>query len=110
MNPRRAAEYNLSIVQEMIEAKRVSISRVAADGARDLYLDSSDILSCVASLTDRDFYKTMPSETFAGLWQDVYKCRYCGFAVYIKLQIARIAPGSDVEKVAVISFKQDESA
>ena len=46
----------------------------------------------------------MASLQVEGLWQDVYRCRYCGQPIYVKLQIG--AAG----RAVVISFKTDESA
>jgi motility quorum-sensing regulator/GCU-specific mRNA interferase toxin len=71
--------------------------------AAALGLDEDNIKDCVLSLREGDFFKTMPSEKRPGLSQDVYRCRYGGIAVYLKLQKGR---GGDA---VVISFKRDEN-
>jgi hypothetical protein len=96
--------YPLEDLQEAIRDGDYAITGTAFRGAAQLYLDEEDIRSCVGDLKSGDFYKTMPSNTVPGLMQDVYKCRYHGFALYLKLQ--RSHGGTTV----VISFKQDEDA
>lgn len=73
----------------------------AATGARALYLDESDIVECVQALTPKQFRKTMPAGQRPGFFHDVYKTHYCGFAIYVKLQIAD-------DRAWVVSFKKDE--
>lgn len=67
-------------------------------------MDRAAVFKEVARLEPRDFYKTMPSETFAGLFQDVYHAfvknlrHQRGVLVYCKVQISDGA-------LTVISFK-----
>lgn len=98
------ASYPLEEVQAALSRGAYAITASAFRGAAALYLDEDDIKACVARLTPADFYKTMPSNTVAGLMQDVYKCRYCGYAVYIKVQMGKTG------RTVVISFKRDEDA
>ena len=66
--------------------------------------DEVDICDCILNfLNATHFYKAMPSEKVAGLWQDVYKINYDGHRVYLKLQIGYTG------KSVVISFKEDTS-
>lgn len=68
------------------------------------FLDE-DIIDCVtACVGDSHFYKTMPAERAPGLMQDVYKIRYEGERVYLKLQISKSG------HAVVIAFKADESS
>ena len=39
------------------------------------------------TLHESHFYKTMPAEKRAGLWQDVYRLSFCGVRVYLKVQM-----------------------
>ena len=39
----------------------------------------------------------------SGLWQDVYRPRFQGFPLYVKVQLAEVLPH---EMVVVISFKR----
>lgn len=104
MSPRPVPQYSLELIQEAVRQGRYSITRQAGLDAAALYLDEDDIKACVLALEERHFYKTMPSRTRPGTNQDVYKCRYCGFAIYTKLQLSRS------KATAVISFKKDEDA
>jgi hypothetical protein len=100
----RNPAYDLPQVQALVAQKKYRLSKAAANGAGELYLDEEDILECVIKLQPADFYKSMESNRFPGTYQDVYKPRFNGFAIYLKLQIM------DGRKVAIISFKRDESA
>jgi len=104
MSPKLTPHYSLELIQEAVRQGRYWITRQAGLDAAALYLDEDDIKACVLDLKDHHFYKTMPSRTRPGTSQDVYKCRYCGFAIYTKLQLSRS------NAAAVISFKKDEDA
>jgi hypothetical protein len=99
----RTPSYPLQDIQAAVRKGRYGITRRAAQGAASVYLDEEDIKSCVLGLREMHFFKTMPSVRRPGLAQDVSKCRYAGFAIYLKLQMSR-------ERWAVVvSFKRDES-
>jgi hypothetical protein len=68
-----------------------------------LGIDEQDIVDCVLALTPDDFYKTMPSEKRQDLFQDVYKPKYGGERLYVKLQ------GSTDGNTVIISFKRDNA-
>lgn len=104
MSPNPAPQYSLELIKEAVRDGRYSITHQAGQDAAALYLDEDDIRDCVLALEERHFYKTMPSRARPGTNQDVYKCRYCGFAIYTKLQL------SISSLAVVISFKKDESA
>lgn len=69
-------------------------------GAVALGFDEGDILACVLGLKPTDFYKTMPAQKGVALMQDVYRPRYLGVRMYVKVQVT----GDNV--AVVISFKQ----
>lgn len=99
----RRPSHDLTAIQAAMRERRYIIMRGARDGAAELRLDESDVQACIQALDSGDFYKTMESEKRPGLWQDVYRPRYAGFALYVKLQLdARSA-------AVVISFKRDQS-
>lgn len=104
MTPARTPAYALRTLQEAVRRGAYWITRSAGRGAAELYLDESDIVECVQDLTHEDFFKSMPSEQRVGSFQDVYRGRYRGFAVYVKLQL------SGAGHTVVVSFKRDESA
>jgi hypothetical protein len=96
--------YDLARVQQLVASplSRV-ITGVAVNGAGELGLDEEAIVDCVLSLDSACFHKTMPAEKRTGLWQDVYRPMFEGFALYVKVQIVESHPG---ETVVVISFKR----
>ena len=102
--PRDTPTYPLEQIQAAVRQGRYLITRRAADDAAALQFDEDDIKQCVLALRDVDFCKTMASRQVEGLWQDVYRCRYCGRPIYVKVQI-----GGDGRAI-VIAFKTDESA
>jgi hypothetical protein len=99
----RLPTYELVQVQQLVAQGSYRISEAAA-GAAELYLDETDVIECLLGLGSQDFYKTMPSRMRPGSFQDVYKTRHHGFAIYLKVQVM----GN--QRVAVISFKRDQSA
>lgn len=78
----------------------VRFTRRAIEDARALGFDDRDMLDCVASLRRHDFYKSMPAELAAGLFQDVYHTSVNGVSIYLKLQIYSSG------LLVIISFKQ----
>lgn len=95
--------FSLELVQTLVGNGEYRITESALDGAAALYLDEDDIVACVQELSRSHFYKTMPSTRMPGTDQDVYRTRYAGFAVYLKVRVI------DGKKVVIISFKQDTS-
>ncbi len=78
------------------------VTHVALTGAGQLGLERRDIEACVCELDSTDYYKTLPSYSYPGLMQDVYRAKYLEHRVYMKLQLHE-------GTVAVISFKKDQS-
>lgn len=104
IKPRQdAPEYPVEGVKRAILSGCYLITRSAARGAARLCLDEGDIRNCVLSIEECDFYKSMASTKRPGLAQDVYKCRYAGFAIYLKVQMTQGG------RAVVVSFKRDEN-
>ena len=62
-------------------------------------LTSSEMLSVIAALTRRNFYKSMTSHAGHRIWQDVYHSPTpAGKEAYIKITMRSVAP--------VIQFKE----
>lgn len=99
----QAPRYPLDAIKRGIARGCYAITRSAAQGAAELYLDEDDILNCILGLQESHFFKTMASVRRPGMGQDVYRSRYAGFAVYLKLQVNREG------WAVVVSFKQDEN-
>jgi motility quorum-sensing regulator / GCU-specific mRNA interferase toxin len=74
----------------------------AAQGAEELGIDEMAVVDVIASLTVRDFDKSMRSEIDSGVWQDVYKPVIGGRELYVKFTLdAR-------RELLLISFKENE--
>jgi len=98
-------KYSLEQIQEFAAAggTRVKFTRSALEGARILYLNAADIVACVCGLTEHDYEQTLESTRFPGTFQDVYKPRYQGFEIYLKVRLI------EDRKTLVISFKKNTS-
>jgi len=90
--------YALTTIHTLIRSGHYRVTLSAKQGAQAMGMDTSDMEACVLGLTATDFYKTMPAEKVLGLFQDVYRPRFQGWDVYLKLQITGDA--------VVISFKE----
>lgn len=98
-------KYSLRRIQEIAASgdDRIHITRSAILGARALFINTDEIIDCVRGLSDGDYEQTLESTKFPGTFQDVYKPRFQGFAIYLKLTMIE-----DREAV-VISFKRNTS-
>jgi len=97
--------YPLEQVKQLFQKRNFRITETALQGAAMMTFLDEDIIDCVTTrLDDSHFYKTMPAERVPGRMQDVYKIRYEGERVYLKLQISKSG------HAVVIAFKADESS
>ena len=95
--------YSLSQIQSCIATGRYRITLMATNGAGEIGFRQRDICSCILSLRREDFYKTMEAERRPGFWQDVYRPRYRGRNIYLKVQLEGTTH-DDI--VVVVQFKQ----
>jgi len=106
MTRRKTPSHSLEAIQKAVaRGHYVVTAKVLATAARVL-CDREDIAECIAQLTLDDFYKSMPSKKRPGCWQDVYRTRFGGFRVYVKLDLVQ----RQTDLVVVLSFKHDEAA
>jgi hypothetical protein len=104
--PGSSPTHDLAELQSLVRARQWFATWEAVAQAGELRLDADmDIEACVLALDAGDFYKTMESTAKPGTWQDVYKPRYQGHRLYVKL---RLQTGS-TRKTVVIQFKKDQS-
>lgn len=75
----------------------------AAEGAEDLGMDEAVVADVIASLTARDFDKSMRSEIDPTIWQDVYKPVVEGRELYVKFTL------DGQGELLLISFKENQS-
>lgn len=90
--------YDLTSIQALVRSGHYRITLSAKQGASQLGFITKDIETCILGLTAGDFYKSMPAEKVPGLFQDVYRPTFGGFALYVKLQVT--------SEAVVISFKE----
>jgi hypothetical protein len=104
MRRKFAAQLSARTNQTALSTEEISYSETALQGAALMNFLDEDIIDCVvAYLGDSHFYKTMPAQRVPGLMQDVYKIRYEGERVYLKLQVGKSG------HAVVVAFKADES-
>lgn len=99
----RVPSFDLERFKALVAASRCLIRESAQHGAGQLGLHEQDIFDCVLSLDGSCFHKSMPAERCPGLWQDVYRPEFAGFALYVKVQIVGLHPR---DATVVISFKR----
>ena len=97
---KRTPHYDLARVQaDVAQLGAASFTKTALDGGRNMGLTTTEMLAVIASLTRRDFYKSMTTYSDHRVWQDVY---HAGTPVrreaYIKITLRDAAP--------VIQFKE----
>jgi motility quorum-sensing regulator/GCU-specific mRNA interferase toxin len=97
---KRTPHYDLARVQaDVARLAAAAFTKTALDGGRTMGLTTAEMLAVIASLTRRDFYKSMTTYADHRVWQDVY---YAATPVrkeaYIKITLRDAAP--------VIQFKE----
>jgi len=97
---KRTPHYDLARVQaNVVQLGPAAFTKTALDGGRAMGLTSAEMLAVIASLTRRDFHKSMTTYGDHRVWQDVY---YAATPVrkdaYIKITLRDAAP--------VIQFKE----
>jgi motility quorum-sensing regulator/GCU-specific mRNA interferase toxin len=72
---KRAPHYDLTRVQaDVARLGAAAFTKTAMDGGRAMGLTSAEMLTVIASLTRRNFYKSMTTYADHRVWQDVYHC------------------------------------
>lgn len=95
---KRTPHTKLGIVQELVNAGKVRMTRSAMMGASELGLDLSGMLGVLRGLVPGDFYKSMTTYADHTIWQDVYRPKTRVGDVYLKLTV--------IDEVLVVSFKE----
>jgi len=97
---KRTPHYDLARVQaDVARLGAAAFTKTALDGGRDMGLTTAEMQAVVATLSRRNFYKSMTTYANHQVWQDVY---HAGTPVkkdaYIKITMRDAAP--------VIQFKE----
>ena len=92
--------YDLASVQaDVAWLGAAAFTKIALDGGRAMGLTTAEMLAVIATLTRRDFYKSMTTYADSHVWQDVYHAMTpVRKDAYIKITLRHWAP--------VIQFKE----
>jgi len=100
---KNAPSYSLKKLQEVFCNEKVVKQRMTGSayyGMVALNFNHQDVINAIQSLTEKDFYKSMPPENMRfSAWQDVYYKDYKGVCLYIKFQV------NDDNEI-ILSFKE----
>lgn len=97
---KRTPHYDLAGVQAQVaRLGAAAFTKTAMDGGREMGLTTDEMLAVIASLTRREFYKSVTTVANSRVWQDVYHAPTPMKRVaYIKITLRLSAP--------VIQFKE----
>lgn len=97
---KRTPHYDLKGIQAaVVRLGAAAFTKTALDGGRTMGLTMTEMLAVIASLTRRDFYKSMTAFADHRVWQDVYHASTpVRKDAYIKITLRELAP--------VIQFKE----
>jgi motility quorum-sensing regulator/GCU-specific mRNA interferase toxin len=97
---KRTPHYDLAAVQaDVARLGAAAFTKTALDGGRAMGLTTAEMLAVVATLTRRNFYKSMTTYADPHVWQDVYHAMTpVRKDAYIKITLRDLAP--------VIQFKE----
>jgi len=97
---KRTPHYRLVSVQaDVARLGAAAFTKTALDGGRRMGLTTAEMLAVIASLTRRQFYKSMTTYADHRIWQDVYHAATpVRSDAYIKIILRDAAP--------VIQFKE----
>ena len=88
----------LSRVKALIDEGKVRATHTSRVSAALLGFDFNGMVTVVASLTMKDFYKSMTTHADHTIWQDVYRPKTQAGDVYLKLTV--------IDDVLIVSFKE----
>ena len=95
---KRSPHCTLSRVKTLIDAGKVRATHTARATASLLGFDFNGMVAVVASLTMKDFYKSMTTHADHRIWQGVYRPQTSVGAIYVKLTV--------IDEVLIVSFKE----
>ena len=95
---KRRPHCKLAVVKNLLAAGKVRATVSALAGGATLGFSFEEIVGVVASLTTRDFYKSMTTHADHRIWQDVYRPKTPAGEVYLKLTV--------LDNLLIVSFKE----
>ena len=101
MTEKRKPHYPLNKVKAAFaDPGALNRTNTALQGADDLDLDDAEVVTIIQALSIKDFDKSMTSDADHTVWQDVYRPKVGGRALYVKFTL-------DTQKALyLISFKE----
>ncbi len=73
MVEKRTPHYDLGLIRaEVARLGAAAFTKTALDGGRNMGLTTAEMLAVIASLSRRDFHKSMTTYSDHRIWQDVY--------------------------------------
>ena len=95
---KRTPHCKLAVVKDLVAAGKVRTTVSALAGGAALGFGFEEIIGVVATLTPRDFYKSMTTHADHRVWHDVYRPRTPAGKVYLKLTV--------LDDMLIVSFKE----
>lgn len=95
---KRTPHCKLAVVKTLVAAGKVRATVSALAGGAALGFGFEEIVTVVAALTSRDFYKSMTTQADHRIWQDVYRPKTSVGDVYLKFTV--------IDDVLIVSFKE----
>jgi motility quorum-sensing regulator / GCU-specific mRNA interferase toxin len=97
---KRVPHHDLGMIRAaVVQLGPAAFTKTAMDGGRTMGLTMAEMLAVIASLSRRDFYKSMTTSADHRIWQDVYHAATpVRKEAYIKITLRDASP--------VIQFKE----
>ncbi|MGA2808861.1 MAG: type II toxin-antitoxin system MqsR family toxin [Terracidiphilus sp.] len=95
---KRTPHCSLLRVKALIDEGKVRVTHTARSTASVLGFDFKGMVAVVASLTMKDFYKSMTTHADHRIWQDVYHPQTSAGPIYLKLTV--------IDDLLIVSFKE----
>lgn len=87
MDKRRPSYALADITAAFADPARLNRSFVSKLGAEALGMDDAEVVATIQALRMADFEKSMTSHADHRIWQDVYRPRVAGTALYVKFTL-----------------------
>jgi motility quorum-sensing regulator/GCU-specific mRNA interferase toxin len=95
---KRTPHCKLSVIKNLVAAKKVRTTFSALAGSEALGLDFNEMIDVVMALNTKDFYKSMTTHIDHKVWQDVYHPITRAGKIYLTLTV--------IDDVLIVSFKE----
>jgi len=97
---KRTPTYDVEAFKAAVAEGRADFTQTAVKGARSLGFGLADMKAVLASMTRRQFYKSMTALADHRVWQDVYHVPHEGQLLYVKFTAGVVC------EFTLLSFKE----